>query len=93
MVISNYHIYTHFSALDAEGLYRISAFKNALETFKSSVDSGEVTDFNTSQIKESSIITGTLKTFLRMLPVPLLTFDLFRDLVNTMGKKVRIDSS
>ncbi len=73
------------SALNIEGIYRISAFKNALDKIKTYIDSGEEFDVNTVEVKDSSLVAGLLKTFLRCLPEPLFTFKLFKQFVAVTG--------
>jgi hypothetical protein len=63
------------SALSAEGIYRISASKVALEKAKAQIDLGEDLDWEAlDNVKDSPIVAGLLKTYLRCLPEPLFTY-------------------
>eukprot|EP01114_Cavostelium_apophysatum_P013727 TRINITY_DN3389_c0_g1_i4.p1 TRINITY_DN3389_c0_g1~~TRINITY_DN3389_c0_g1_i4.p1 ORF type:complete len:1054 (-),score=303.82 TRINITY_DN3389_c0_g1_i4:634-3795(-) len=67
------------NALEVEGIYRMSGNKVQMEDMKATVDQGEPIDLNATglQIKDVHMITGLLKAYLRAMPEPLLTFDLY----------------
>lgn len=61
--------------MEQEGIYRISGFTDEIETLKLALDKeGEKTDMSESS---AHVITGTLKLFLRLLPIPLVTFQAY----------------
>lgn len=60
--------------LQQEGIYRICGFADEIETLKLMLDKdGEKTDMSESSYSVN-VITGTLKLYLRLLPIPLVTF-------------------
>ncbi|XP_063230291.1 beta-chimaerin isoform X2 [Bacillus rossius redtenbacheri] len=62
--------------LEAEGLYRVSGFAEEIETLKMALDrDGEQTDMSPEVYDNINVIAGTLKLYLRLLPIPLITFD------------------
>lgn len=63
--------------MDQEGIYRISGFTDEIETLKLALDKeGEKTDMSENSYS-INVITGTLKLFLRLLPIPLVTFQAY----------------
>ncbi|PNF20787.1 N-chimaerin [Cryptotermes secundus] len=62
--------------LDAEGLYRVSGFAEEIETLKLALDKdGEQADMSPEVYDNINVIAGTLKLYLRLLPIPLVTFE------------------
>nr|CAD7255910.1 unnamed protein product [Timema shepardi] len=62
--------------LEAEGLYRVSGFAEEIENLKMALDrDGEDTDMSPEVYDNINVIAGTLKLYLRLLPIPLITFD------------------
>ena len=60
--------------LQQEGIYRISGFADEIEALKLALDKeGEKTDMSESSYS-INVVTGTLKLYLRLLPIPLVTF-------------------
>jgi chimaerin len=70
--------------LQQEGIYRISGFADEIETLKLVLDKeGEKTEM--SELNYSiNVITGTLKLYLRLLPIPLVTFQCYPIFMNAM---------
>lgn len=67
--------------LDSEGIYRISGFADDVEALKNSFDKdGDQVDL--SVYEDINIISGTLKQYFRMLPIPLITFDLYSKFID-----------
>lgn len=61
-----------------EGIYRISGFADEIETLKLALDKeGEKTDMSEASYSNLNVITGTLKLYLRLLPIPLVTFQAY----------------
>lgn len=58
-----------------EGVFRISAMKSSLKEITDRIDKGENVDY--SDLPDPHIVPGLLKQFLRELPEPLLTFNLY----------------
>ncbi|XP_031626838.1 rho GTPase-activating protein 68F [Contarinia nasturtii] len=65
--------------IDTEGLFRRSGNLNTINDMKKRVNSGELVDFKDI---DTHAIAGLLKTFLRDLKEPLLTFELYEEIVN-----------
>lgn len=62
--------------LDAEGLYRVSGFAEEIETLKLALDKdGDQANMGPEVYDNINVIAGTLKLYLRLLPVPLVTFE------------------
>jgi hypothetical protein len=60
--------------LQQEGIYRISGFADEIETLKLALDKeGEKADMSENAYS-INVVTGTLKLYLRLLPIPLVTF-------------------
>lgn len=67
--------------LDSEGIYRVSGFADDVEALKNSFDKdGEQVDL--SVYEDINIICGTLKQYFRMLPIPLITFELYNKFID-----------
>lgn len=61
-----------------EGIYRISGFADEIEALKLALDKdGEKTDMSESSYSNINVIAGTLKLYLRLLPIPLITFQAY----------------
>lgn len=58
-----------------EGIYRVSGFADEIDALKLSLDrNGEKSDMSETAFSNINVIAGTLKLFLRLLPVPLITY-------------------
>ncbi|XP_037935616.1 beta-chimaerin-like isoform X2 [Teleopsis dalmanni] len=61
-----------------EGIYRVSGFADEIDALKLALDrDGEKTDMSESTYGNINVIAGTLKLYLRLLPVPLITFQAY----------------
>jgi hypothetical protein len=69
--------------LDTQGIFRVSPPKSALDELKKKIDQGKPVDWNI--IDDVHTVTGTFKLFLRELPQPLLTFELYSEFVGVGG--------
>ena len=67
------------SGPDLEGVFRISAMKSTLDSVQSNVDAGKTIDF--SDLDDPHISAALFKQFLRELPEPLLTFELYGEFI------------
>jgi len=67
--------YIEKNALDLEGIFRISGSLNEIQTLKANIDNGE--DVDIDKIKDPHVVSGLLKLYLRELPEPLMTFQLY----------------
>uniref|UniRef100_A0AAR2K6U2 Rho-GAP domain-containing protein n=1 Tax=Pygocentrus nattereri TaxID=42514 RepID=A0AAR2K6U2_PYGNA len=71
--------------LREEGLFRLAAAASVVKKLKSSLDSGTVdhSEFDT----DPHAVAGALKSYLRELPEPLMTFELYNDWFRAAGEK------
>ncbi|XP_055679515.1 beta-chimaerin isoform X2 [Lutzomyia longipalpis] len=61
-----------------EGIYRVSGFADEVEALKLALDKdGDKTDMSEAAYSNINVIAGTLKLYLRLLPVPLITFQAY----------------
>uniref|UniRef100_A0AAQ5X221 Chimerin 2 n=1 Tax=Amphiprion ocellaris TaxID=80972 RepID=A0AAQ5X221_AMPOC len=66
------------SGMKSEGLYRVSGFSEHIEDVRLAFDrDGEKADISASAYADINIIAGALKLYLRDLPIPVITFDLY----------------
>lgn len=60
--------------MDSEGIYRVSGFADEIEALKLAFDKdGEAADLTV--YSNINVVAGTLKLYLRLLPVPLITYE------------------
>jgi len=71
------------NGLKTEGIFRIPAPKSRVEELKGILDSGEELDF--TKIQSPLELAGLVTTYLRELPEPLLTFELYPHFVQGGG--------
>ncbi|CBQ70567.1 related to BEM2-GTPase-activating protein [Sporisorium reilianum SRZ2] len=71
--------------LREQGIYRISGSKSAVENLRRAWDQqpAETVDLSTGEYSDIHTIAGAVKTWLRELPEPLITFDSYDDLIAT----------
>uniref|UniRef100_A0A182Q834 Chimaerin n=1 Tax=Anopheles farauti TaxID=69004 RepID=A0A182Q834_9DIPT len=70
-----------------EGIYRISGFADEIEALKMALDKdGEKADVSAHKCN-INVIAGVLKLYLRLLPVPLITFQAFPLFMESMREK------
>ncbi|XP_062562654.1 rho GTPase-activating protein 29 isoform X2 [Armigeres subalbatus] len=78
-----------------EGIYRISGFADEIDALKMALDKdGEKADMAVLAYSNINVISGVLKLYLRLLPVPLITFHSYpafmKSTVNkTIGEQVQ----
>lgn len=61
-----------------EGIYRVSGFSDEIDALKMALDSkGEQANMSDSAYENVHVIAGTLKMYLRLLPVPLVTYQAY----------------
>jgi len=63
--------------LDVQGVFRVSPPKPQLDAVRAKIDQGE--EVRMAELDEIHVVTGLLKLFLREMPTPLLTFQLYKD--------------
>lgn len=69
-------------ALETEGLFRRSASVSLVRDVQARINRGDVVDFQREYPGDFHLAAVILKTFLRELKEPLMTFDLFEDIVD-----------
>lgn len=72
-------------AIESEGIYRVSGFSDAIEDLKLAFDRGDNVDFNEFKYNDIHIICSLLKLYLRQLPIPLITFDVYNKLIDSFN--------
>ncbi|XP_055545911.1 beta-chimaerin [Wyeomyia smithii] len=71
-----------------EGIYRISGFADEIDALKMALDKdGEKADMSALANCNVNVITGVLKLYLRLLPVPLITFNSHPSFMYSMTHK------
>ncbi|KAL0985439.1 hypothetical protein UPYG_G00156890 [Umbra pygmaea] len=64
--------------LQSEGLYRVSGFSEHIEDVRLAFDRyGEKADISANMYNDINTIAGALKLYLRDLPIPVITFDVY----------------
>lgn len=70
-----------------EGIYRVSGFADEIEALKMALDrDGERTDMSETAYSNINVIAGTLKLYLRLLPVPLITYHAYPTFIMSAGE-------
>lgn len=73
--------------LAVEGIYRLSGFAEEIDAIKMAFDrDGEKADLSADKYPNINVITGALKLYLRLLPIPLITFLVHPLLIEAMRK-------
>ncbi len=72
-------------AIESEGIYRVSGFSDAIDELKLAFDRGDNVDFNEFKYNDIHIICSLLKLYLRQLPIPLITFDVYNKLIESFN--------
>lgn len=73
--------------LTIEGIYRLSGFAEEVDAIKLAFDKdGEKADLSQEKYPNINVITGALKLYLRLLPIPLITFLVHPLLIDAMRK-------
>lgn len=71
--------------LEVEGLYRIAGLHDEVESIRMAFDKdGENTVISESKYDDINSITSVLKLYFRLLPIPLITFEAYRIIIDTM---------
>ncbi|KAK7093173.1 N-chimaerin-like isoform X2 [Littorina saxatilis] len=73
--------------LDTEGLYRLAGFHDDVEAIRVAFDKdGENTDISQTKYEDVNTICSALKLYFRLLPIPLITFDIYKPLLDIIKK-------
>merc|ERR1712212_449875 len=69
--------------LRSEGIYRVSGFNDDIEGLRLAFDRDlEKTDLSQEKYEDINVITGVLKLYLRLLPIPVITFDAYKSFMD-----------
>lgn len=61
-----------------EGIYRVSGFSDEIDALKMALDrNGETANMSETAYENVNVVAGTLKMYLRLLPVPLVTYQAY----------------
>ncbi|TPP63604.1 Beta-chimaerin, partial [Fasciola gigantica] len=72
-------------ALEFEGLYRIPGNHERVDQVRAAFDKdSEAADISVNRIPDVNIITSLIKSFLRQLPVPLITYEAYTDFIDVI---------
>lgn len=67
-----------------EGIYRISGFSEDIDNLKLEFDrNGDKTDISSKAYPNINVIAGVLKLYLRLLPIPIITFHAYKNFMET----------
>ncbi|XP_071250139.1 SH3 domain-binding protein 1-like isoform X3 [Salvelinus alpinus] len=81
------HMLLH-TGMREEGLFRLAAAASVVKRLKSSLDGGVM---NHSEFTDPHAVAGALKSYLRELPEPLMTFELYNDWFQAAGEAALLD--
>lgn len=71
-----------------EGIYRVSGFSDEIDALKMALDrSGEQANMSEHAYDNVHVVAGTLKLYLRLLPVPLVTYAAYGSFIQCAGFK------
>lgn len=72
-----------------EGIYRVSGFADEIDALKMALDRhGEKTDMSESAYSNINVVAGTLKLYLRLLPVPLITYHAYPTFIQSTSESL-----
>ncbi|KAK6644343.1 hypothetical protein RUM43_000610 [Polyplax serrata] len=78
--------------LNVEGLYRVSGFSEEVEALKMAFDKdGEKTKLSTALYDNIHVLTGALKLYLRLLPIPLITYEVHPVIIKALKESAESD--
>lgn len=70
-----------------EGIYRVSGFADEIEALKLAFDQqGEKTNLSEKAYNNINVVAGTLKMYLRLLPVPLVTYNAYPTFIQSASE-------
>jgi len=74
-----------FLVIDTEGIFRRSGNISRINELKKKINEGSIEIVNFSN-EDTHVVAGLLKTFLRDLSEPLLTFELYDEIIQYLGE-------
>ena len=82
---NSFIVCTIFSAdLEEEGLYRVSGQTSEILELKEKFDNGEKIDL--SRYADINVVTSAVKLYLRELPIPVVTFDAYNEVMKATSE-------
>lgn len=73
--------------MQVEGLYRVSGSKDEIEQLQASFEQhGDRTPLDIKTYEDINVVSGCLKNFFRLLPIPLITYDTYGMFVNAVRR-------
>ena len=83
-----YLLFHYFLGLHVEGLYRVSGFADDVEALKLRLESDGESGIESAlrNCDDVHVITGVLKMYFRLLPIPLITFDSYPYFMSAVKK-------
>lgn len=76
--------YFFLIVIDTEGIFRRSGNISRINELKRKINEGNIIDMSS---EDNHVVAGLLKTFLRDLAEPLLTYELYDEIIQFLGKK------
>lgn len=73
--------------LKQEGIYRVSGFADEIDQVKETLDKdGNAADMSEKSVSNINVVASILKMYLRLLPIPLITFQAYPVLIEASSK-------
>ena len=73
--------------MQVEGLYRISGSKDEIEHLQAAFEQhGDQTQLDIKTYEDINVVSGCLKNFFRLLPIPLITYETYGMFVNAVRR-------
>uniref|UniRef100_A0A336LRB7 CSON012022 protein n=1 Tax=Culicoides sonorensis TaxID=179676 RepID=A0A336LRB7_CULSO len=70
-----------------EGIYRVSGFADEIEQIKDNLDKeGAAADLSEKTVSNINVVASILKMYLRLLPIPLITYQSYTPLIEASNK-------
>lgn len=79
----NVRLIPFFVVIDTEGIFRRSGNISRINELKRKINEGNMIDMS---IEDTHVVAGLLKTFLRDLSEPLLTYELYDEIIQFLGE-------
>ncbi|XP_047136749.1 beta-chimaerin isoform X1 [Hydra vulgaris] len=74
--------------MEVEGLYRIPGYADDITYLQNCIDKdGTLPDITQNGVKDVNVLCGLLKLYLRMLPIPIITFDLYDKFIEAIKQE------
>lgn len=81
-IITFKHFLLPLVVIDTEGIFRRSGNISRINELKKRINEGSIIDMSS---EDTHVVAGLLKTFLRDLSEPLLTYDLYDEIIQYLG--------